>query len=693
MAWRRALAVLFFLAVCVGYSDTGDTSPLERLERLRAEISYHDDLYYRKAAPEISDAEYDALKKELRLLESMYPDGAPESNRVGDDRTGESREFRHGAPMLSLDKAYSESELTAFYEGARERSGRGEIACLVEPKVDGVAISVLYEKGEFVRAVTRGNGRVGEDVSENALMIAELPRRLLGEAVPERIELRGEVFVSFEGFRRINEERIAAGEAPFSHPRNLAAGSLKLGDADESAARGLSVVFFGYGDYQAQGGEPESQSAFYASAIQWGAPALDEVRAARGLGHLLEAVEAMQAERIAYSFPTDGLVVKVDSRELQRALGASAGAPRWALAYKVSTERVTTRLLGITAQVGRTGLLTPVAELEAVELAGSRIERASLHTFGEIERMDLRIGDWIYLKKAGEIIPQVLGVDFARRDPSAARFEFPHACPSCGRDLSESAGGAKVYCLHEECPERLCRRIEFFVSRDAVSIDGLGEATLRKLVAAGALGDVSDVYRLTVDSLQEAGIGSVVVAERILASIEASKDEPLWRFIRGLGIPGVGEVRSQNVAAAFDDLERFARLDEKDFATGGRMALLGLGPTTEQALRGYFLDQRNREEIVRLVDLGVIARSKEAELALVSSVWGKTFVFSGRLDAFSRDEAKALVEGKGGRVKSSIDERCDYLVVGEKPGKKRDEAKRRGVAILSEREFLGLLGR
>ncbi len=651
----------------------------ERLLQLRAEIAYHDDLYYKKAAPEISDAEYDALKRELRRLEALYPEAAVEES-VGDDRAGRFPEVAHLVPMLSLEKAYSESELLAFHRRVVAEAGTDDVVYSVEPKMDGMAISVVYEDGVFVRALTRGDGVKGEDISENALRIAGLPRRLSGERCPRQVELRGEVFVRFEDFREVNVERLEAGEEAFSHPRSMAAGSAKLGDPREVAGRRLSIVFFGLGAFEADEAPPATQAEFYERAKEWGLPVLETVVEVKGEAALLQAVEAMQQERLALPYPTDGTVVKVDSFALQDLLGASRSAPHWALAYKSSGRYVETRLLGVRFQVGRSGALTPVAELEAVELAGSTVQRASLHNFAELERLDLRAGDFVYLEKAGEIIPQVVGVDFAKREPESRPFVRPVDCPFCGRALFREDGRAKVYCLNEACPERVKRRLEHFVSRGAVAMEGWGAATVAGLVDKGYARDIADLYRVDASMLVELEHVGEESAERLLRAREASKNAELWRVVYGLGISGIGDVRARQIAARLSGLEELAGLEvvEEDGAI-------------EAALAAYFEDVAHREELERLVGMGVGIRSDNTGAEEGGSLSGKVFVFTGRLASFTRAEATDLVTRAGGAVRSSVTSECDYLVVGAAPGKKREDAEERGIVVLGEADFLALL--
>lgn len=506
----------------------------DRLLWLRAEIARHDDLYFKKAAPEISDAEYDALKREMRALEKNAVQA------VGDDRSGEWPTYRHRDRMLSLEKAYTEAELSAFLKGVESRSGA--LMFVVEPKFDGLAISVTYEGGKLVRAVTRGNGEEGDDVTANVLKIAGVVGELPAGA-PDVVEVRGEIYLSWEEFRRINAERVDAGEEVFAHPRNLAAGTVKSKDAGEVAKRRLSAVFYGLGAWEGAAKAPESQQALHALVKSWGLPGVERITVVK-TDEVWGAVEALGRERKSLGFPTDGAVVKVDSCAVQAALGASDEVPRWAVAFKYTPDRVTTRLKAITLQIGRTGAVTPVAELEPVTVGGSIVARATLHNAEEIARRDLRIGDYVFVEKAGEIIPAITGLDLERREAGAAAFVFPEACPVCDAGLVRD--GATRRCPNENCAAQVRKRAEFFVSREGVGIRGFGPALIERLVTEGKIKTVADIYKLKRDD---------GVSERLLAEIEKSRTTEAGRFLAGLG---VGKKRAAELTAKYEDLRAMA---------------------------------------------------------------------------------------------------------------------------------------
>ena len=505
----------------------------ERLLWLRSEIARHDDLYFKKAAPEISDAEYDALKREMRALEKNA------AQAVGDDRSGEWPIYRHRERMLSLEKAYTEAELRAFVEKVASKSG--EVLWVVEPKYDGLAISVTYEGGKLVRAVTRGNGEEGDDVTANFWKIAGVPKELPTGA-PEVVEVRGEIFMDYAEFARINAERAEAGEEVFAHPRNLAAGTVKSKDAGEVAKRRLSAVFYGLGAWEGAAKQPETQQALHALLKAWGLPGVERVTVVK-TDEVWGAVETLGRGRAKLAYPTDGAVVKVDSRVIQDALGVSDEAPRWAVAFKYPPDRVTTRLKAITLQVGRTGVITPVAELEPVKIGGTTVARATLHNADEIARRDLRVGDYVFVEKAGEIIPAITGVDVERRGEGVAVFVFSEKCQVCDTGLVRE--GAVVRCPNGKCVAQVKRRIEFFAAPAGVGIKGLGPALIERLVESGKIKGVADVYKLTRED----------VPERVLAEIERSRTAELERFLAGLG---VGKKRAAELMAKQRDLRAMA---------------------------------------------------------------------------------------------------------------------------------------
>lgn len=678
-----------------------EASARKRIAFLRSEVARHDDLYFKQAKPEISDQAYDRLKQELRSLERSYPEIAlslislPE---IGDDRDGVFQTGLHGRPMLSLRKAYSQSALKRFHTRVAEASGSEAIAYLIEPKIDGIAISLYYEQGQLVRALTRGNGIEGDDITANILTIPSIPRELSrtaanGESIPipDRIEVRGEFFSSFSDFEAINSQREARGESLFAHPRNLAAGSAKLRDPSQASQRRLSVLFFGYGTFLPRRIIPKTQQAFYEQARSWGLPVLKTVRIAEGFDALADAIKAQNADRSQLPFPTDGLVVKVNSLEQQRLLGSSDQAPRWALAYKFSPEQVETRLLAITIQVGRTGRLTPVAELDPVSISGSKISRATLQNRKTIVQKDLRIGDMVLVEKAGEIIPRIVSVNLSKRPTDSIAYAFPDRCPSCDSPIPLHTNAANLRCENANCPAQLQRRIEHFASSQCVAIEGLGPATIKALIAKGRIANLPDIYNLDQSKLHSPGENIRVSTKRLLQAIERSKRAELWRFIFGLGIPGIGKARAQALAAAFESLETLKEVTNADFeATDTPRA--SLDATTRKAILTYFSNPENQALISEFIRAGVRPSSRSTRTELTPKpFFGKSFVLTGKLPTLARQEAIALIEAAGGYIRDQVSSKTDYLLVGAKPGSKLEDAQTRKIAIIDEAAFRGML--
>ncbi len=593
----------------------GAAQAAERIDALRTEIAYHDELYFKKSAPVISDGAYDQLKRELAALEQAFPsvakDGENPSSEVGDDRVGAFATYRHRVRMLSLSKSYSESEVRAFDARLTKQLGRSELDYVAEPKFDGLAISVTFEKGKLVRAVTRGNGDEGDDVTANLLTIRTLPRILRSEStdgttnpIPDVIELRGEVYLSFAEFDRINRERESAGEPPFAIPRNLAAGTLKQLDPNDVAKRRLEIVFYGVGACEPIKTKPASQLELLRQLHAWGLPTIENPRPARGADEAWKAVQAVGRERPKLGFPIDGAVIKLNDVSLQDQLGVTTQAPLWAMAYKFVPERVVAQIRAITLQIGRTGVLTPVAELAPVKIGGSNVARVSLFNRDEIARRDIRVGDYVYVEKAGEIIPAIASVDRAKRTPAIKPFVFPLVCPACNAALVQAPGEAVTRCRNRNCPVQIEKRVEYFVSKSCVGISGLGPVTVGKLVAKGTVKNIADLYSLRREELLAVG-GGAKSADRILASIEQSKGVERARFITGLGIPQVGEVAARALARHFGDLAALAHAQPAEFLREGRPVIPGVSEGASRAILAHFSLSENVEMVDRLVAAGV----------------------------------------------------------------------------------------
>jgi DNA ligase (NAD+) len=482
-----------------------------RIAELRNWVVQHDELYHRRAKPEISDFEYDALKRELAELEAAWPEFAAinsPSGKVGDDRTEGFQVYRHRERMMSLDNTYSEEELREFHARLVRDLERNGLAFVVEPKIDGLAVSVTYEKGKLVRAVTRGNGVEGDDITANALTIKSLPKALRAAPnapIPDLIEIRGEIYLTTEEFLRINRQREEAGEPLYANPRNLAAGTIKQLDSRDVAQRTLEIVLYGRGAVEPASALPETQTQFHGWVKAWGLPTVEKFWTVVGDDAILRAIQELDTLRESFAYATDGAVVKLDSIALQRRAGSTSKSPRWAMAYKFAPDRAETKLLGITIQVGRTGVLTPVAELDPVILAGTTVARATLHNRDEIARKDICVGDFVYVEKAGEVIPAVIGVNLARRTPECVAYVFPNTCPVCGTAVVQLEGEVAMRCPNFECPVQVRRRVQHFASKACLDIEGLGEAMVDVLVEKGWVRSLSDIYRLKRDDLLTLG--------------------------------------------------------------------------------------------------------------------------------------------------------------------------------------------
>ena len=674
----------------------------ERIRFLRSELARHDELYFKKATPEISDAEYDRLKRELIEWEKANPEGSRDTTGLapplGDDRSGLFPTYRHRERMLSLGKSYAESELRAFDSRLSHQLGHGDLEYMVEPKFDGLAISVTYEKGRLLRAVTRGDGVEGDDVTANALTIKTLPRELSRKAredtlnpVPDVIELRGEIYLSYAEFGRINREREEAGEEPYAHPRNLAAGTLKLLDPREVAQRRLEIVFYGWGACEPAGAEPQSQAALLAQLRAWGLPTIEAPRLVRGADAMWQAVQAFGRERKSLPFPIDGAVVKLNSVIAREQLGATEHAPNWAMAYKFQPDQAVTQLRGITIQVGRTGVLTPVAELEPVQLSGSTIARATLHNRDEIQRRDIRVGDYVQLEKAGEIIPMITDVVLARRPATATRYVFPENCPACRTVVVREAGEAAVRCPNGSCPEQVRRRLGYFASKACVDISGLGPATIDALVDQELVKSVADLYRLKrADLLSVRGVGEKS-ADNLLAEIDRSRSAELWRYINGLSIPQVGTITARMLAVRFGSLTELAQCSRAELisVSGGTQA--GLGAATAESVLAFFARSENRVIVAALLDGGVRPVAGRKDPVTRSGMAGKIFVLTGTLPNLTRAEATKRIVAAGGRVADSVTSKTDYVVVGVAAGAKLIAARNLGIPLIDETELMRIL--
>jgi DNA ligase (NAD+) len=596
--------------------------------------------------------------------------------------------------MQSLDNTYSEAELREFHARLAKLLGREELAYVVEPKIDGLAVSLTYEEGRLVRAVTRGNGIEGDDVTANVRTISSLPRELKkakAAPIPGSIEIRGEVFMSLAEFQRINQVREEAGLEPYANPRNLAAGTLKLLDPQEVAERRLEIVLYGLGASAPPGAAGDTQSGYLGRVRAWGLPTVEKFWTPLGIDEVWAAVQELDRLRQSFAYATDGAVIKLDSLGLQREAGSTSKAPRWAMAYKYAAERAETRLLAISIQVGRTGVLTPVAELEPVILAGTTVARATLHNRDEIARKDIRVGDSVFIEKAGEVIPAVIGVNLKRRPPECAAYRFPAECPACGTPVAQAQGEVAVRCPNFDCPVQVRRRVSHFASKTCVDIDGMGEAMVDAVVEKGWVKSAADIYRLRRDDLLTLGKNVEKSTDNLLAAIDGSKRAELWRFIHGLGIPHVGVSSAKDLAGRFGGLEALAAAKREDFIGEKKAVLIaGFGETMALAIVDHFNQPRNRTLVGELLDLGVDPVAPAKKAAANSTLAGKTFVLTGTLPTLTREEAAARIEAAGGKVSGSVSKKTSYVLAGEEAGSKLAKARELGVAVIDEAEFLKL---
>ena len=659
----------------------------ERISALRSEIGRHDRLYYEQAKPEISDREYDALYRELVDLERAHPElltpDSP-SQKVGGRPQGAFAQVRHLVPMQSLDNTYSAGEIGDFVERLQRLLPGEEIPFTIEPKVDGVAICLLYEKGRLVRAATRGDGTTGDEVTRNIRTIDCIPSKLHGDSLPEVLEVRGEIYLPKETFARINAERDEQGLPTFANPRNAAAGTLKQLDPNVVAERKLSAVFYGYGAVEPASALPVRMEEFFGQLKAWGLPVNPRHWLARDTSDVMAAITELGAIRRDFPFETDGAVIKADRIEQHARLGSTSKAPRWAIAYKYEPEQARTRLLDITVQVGRSGVLTPVAELEPVFVAGSTVSRATLHNEEEIARKDLRIGDRVLVEKAGDVIPAVVKVLTEERDGSEKVFRMPTHCPVCGSAVSRAEEEVAVRCANPGCAAQARRRIEYFASRTAMDIEGLGEAMVTQLCEAGLVNDVADLYALTAEQLlplERMGEKSV---SNLMGTIAASREQPLWRLLAALGIPHVGVTVARTLAASFGTIDRLAAASEVEL-----VAVEEIGPIMATAIHDWFRDPSVMTLLEKLRAAGLNFGERDPKGSAPAAdgpLKGTTWVLTGTL-SIPREEAAETIRAKGGKVSGSVSAKTTYLLAGDEAGSKLEKAQKLGVNVLSEEEF------
>ncbi|MBI4735891.1 MAG: NAD-dependent DNA ligase LigA [candidate division NC10 bacterium] len=659
-----------------------------RVEKLRSRLHHHDYCYYILNRPEISDAEYDRLFNQLRELEAAYPEViTPDSptQRVGGAIAEGFASVQHRVPMLSLDNAYSAGEIREF-EARLQRALPGEIFTYVcEPKVDGLGVALLYERGRLVRGATRGDGRLGEEITQNLKTVRTIPLRLRGPLADlDVLEVRGEVFMAHEAFETLNRTLEAEGEEPFANPRNAAAGSLRQKDSGITAKRPLDIFIYAVTD-----AEPNPFTAHWDAMQALGKAGFKINPRSRRCADIQAAVAAcaeLEQDRMRLGYDADGVVVKVDSLDQERRLGSTTHHPRWAVAYKFPAQQATTVIRQILVNVGRTGALTPSALLDPVEIAGATISRATLHNADEIERLDVRQGDTVIVERAGDVIPHILRVVTEKRPPESRPFAFPATCPVCGSAAFRPEGEVVSRCANSACPARLKEGLLHYGSRRAMDIEHLGEAVVEQLVDRELVRTFADLYGLGVTQLAELERLAEKSATNLHAAIQASKGRGLAPLLFALGIRYVGENVARILAAEFGSMERLSHATEVQLA-----AVHGIGPRIAASVALFFQQPENRRLIAALREAGV--KMEDEASAGPKPLLGKTFVLTGALTQMTRDEAKAAIQRQGGRVTSSISKKTDYVIVGKDPGSKVEEAKRLGTPILDEAGFQALLER
>ncbi len=671
-------------------------SPRDQILRLRAAIQRHEELYRKKHAPEISDFEFDKLVDELADLEREFPMFAGPDLGIGDDKSEGFQQADHKAPMLSLDNTYDEADFRAFGDRLYKALGGTGLEFIVEPKVDGVAVSLTFEKGQFVRAVTRGNGARGDDVTANVSLIREIPRTLKG--APDLLEVRGEIYMELAEFQRLNQLREAAGEPLYANPRNLAAGTVKLLDGEEARKRRLSIVCYGLGAC-----EPASAFAtlkdFKHKLKAWGFPIRDDIDVQQGVDAAWKAIQQLDVLRRDLPFPTDGAVVKVNRLEDQRRAGTTSKFPHWAVAFKFPPDQAETILRKISMQVGRTGAITPVAELDPVLLAGSTVARATLHNADEIARKDIREGDTVRIQKAGEIIPQVLGVVREKRPAEAQPFDFEARLKELGLDATRD-GEEAAYKLRAPSREMKIRRLVHFASKQCLDIDGLGDAVAEQLVDLGLVNVPVDALSITTAQWRMLEGFKDKSVDNMLAGLAQAKQRELWRAIHALGIPNVGMQTAKDLARHFKSMDALEAAQPTDLLVtkvgkkGGvsyESVISGVGIEVSESILSFFSDPNHRDWVkaMRAAGLNLV---EAAAAGSVEGVAGKTFVLTGTLPTLGRDEARDLIEKAGGKVSGSVSKKTDYVVAGEEAGSKLTKAQELGVAILDEAGLRALLG-
>ncbi|MCP1223725.1 NAD-dependent DNA ligase LigA [Sebaldella sp. S0638] len=658
------------------------TGVKKRYEELKGLIQKYNEYYYEKSESLVTDYEYDMLLKEMENMEKEHPefkDNVSVTEKVGGRASGKFSKVVHKVPMLSLSNTYNIGEIEDFDKRIKKVIGEDEeIEYVLELKLDGLSISIQYENGELTRGITRGDGEIGEDVTENIMQIDSIPKKL---KEPVTLEVRGEIVLPISNFNKVNKMREEAGEDVFANPRNAASGTIRQLESSIVKDRGLDCYLYFLVNAQNYNLQKHSDSVKYLEKLGFKTTKVFEIY--KDFSLLEKAIEKWHIEREKLDFETDGLVIKLDEFAYYEKLGATTKSPRWAIAYKFPAEKAKTKLLDITFQVGRTGVITPVAELEPVELSGSVVRRASLHNFDEIKRKDIKIGDFVYIEKAAEIIPQVIEPVISERTGSEKEIEMPENCPSCGHKLVKVEDQVAIKCINPACPEIIKRKIEYFVSRDAMNITGLGEKIIEKFIELGKIKDIVDIYSLheyreELETLEKMGKKSV---ENLLNSIEESKKREYSKVLYSLGIPFVGKFTANLLAKEFLNIDNLKSKDTEDL-----LEVKGIGEKVAQSVNTFLNDENNWNLINKLKSTGLDFEEEEVFIE-DNPIKGKTFLATGKLEKYTRDEIKDMIEAKGGKYLSGVSKNLNYLIAGEKAGSKLKKANDLGVVVLDEDQF------
>lgn len=658
-----------------------------RVGELRSEIRQHDYRYYVLANPVISDLEYDKLLSELKRLEEQYPElitADSPTQRIGDQPLSELTQVRHRMPMLSIDNTYTPEELKAFFDRTQKLLGSEPIDWVIELKVDGVAASIVYENGLLTQAVTRGDGETGDDITHNVRTIRSLPLKLEGEKVPARVEVRGEVYMLNSDLVKLNEQRAQDGLELFKNTRNVTAGTIRLLDPQICATRNLN--FFCHGMGVCEGATWSTHVEFLEQVARWGIPTTPNYAAKKNFNEVIEHCDSVIERLHEFDFEVDGIVIKVASFQQREKLGSTAKSPRWIIAYKFEKYEASTKLLKINVQVGKTGTITPVAELQPVELAGTTVSRASLHNAEEITRKDIREGDWVVVEKAGKIIPHIVRVEKHLREMELPEFPFPVECPSCATKLIKDEGGVYIRCPNENCPEQLRQRLRFFASREAMDIEGLGEKLVEQLVQQGLIRSLGDVYRLTegqVASLPRMGSKS---AKNLIDGIAASKTRGLAAVLNAMSIRHVGQRVAQILA------RKYLSLDKLCEATADEISRVPeVGQVIAASVYKYLHSSAGEQLIADMKSVGVVLEQFEEASGGNRRFEGMTIVVTGKLQKYTRDKIEVLIDREGGKPAGSVSKKTSFVVAGEDAGSKLEKAQQLGVKVISEEEFAEML--